>query len=349
MEEDGDRAAKRLKQEDADIVDQVVSKGYAIHYLPDKNGNCRTLLTLDIGDALSGNNLQLEENREVVLALVKSNGYSIFLASEALQNDREIVLTAVKQNGEALEHVSDDLRNDREIVMAAVQQDGRALHDASENLRNDREIVLAAVKQKGWALRYASEDLQNDREIVLAAVKQYGSVLGDTPGALKNDREIVMAALQQDGRALQYAHIKFRNSFRFVTLAVSCKERPCENWTHESMGGRKLKKCVKILLKRLKKCGMDTECFASFNDTDVVSHYAEQWKRNLCERVWLVLDQNPAVTKLSPLPGGVRRLVLNYAYADGEYRMASIFHRIAPLFFADAQLEHPRIVEGDLL
>ena len=48
-----------------------------------------------------------------------------------LKNEREVVMAAVKHDGWALWCASDELKNDREVVNAAVQQKGRALKYAS--------------------------------------------------------------------------------------------------------------------------------------------------------------------------------------------------------------------------
>ena len=57
-------------------------------------------------------------DREIVLAAVNNDGFSLISASEQLKNDREIVLAAVKRNGYALCHASEELKNDREVVLA---------------------------------------------------------------------------------------------------------------------------------------------------------------------------------------------------------------------------------------
>ena len=45
---------------------------------------------------------------------------SLMYASADLKNDKEVVLAAVKQDGYSLAHASDDLANDKEVVLAAV-------------------------------------------------------------------------------------------------------------------------------------------------------------------------------------------------------------------------------------
>ena len=58
-------------------------------------------------------NLEYDQaDREIVLAAVKQDGWSLKFASNGLKADREIVLVAVKQNGDALYYSPKALQND---------------------------------------------------------------------------------------------------------------------------------------------------------------------------------------------------------------------------------------------
>ena len=117
-------------------------------------------------------------HRDVAFAAVKKTvgfgtlGGNLEYAPKELQNDKELVLAAVTTNGLALAHASNVLKSDREVVLAAVKNYSQALHFASPELKNDREVVLAAVSKNGKALEYASDHMKNDSEVVLAAVQE---------------------------------------------------------------------------------------------------------------------------------------------------------------------------------
>lgn len=55
---------------------------------------------------------------------------------EELNNNRELVIDVVRKNGLALEHVSDLLLDDYEVVKIAVENNGIALKFASKRLQN---------------------------------------------------------------------------------------------------------------------------------------------------------------------------------------------------------------------
>ena len=83
----------------------------------------------------------------------------IITASQALREEKAVVLAAVRQNGYALRFCSIAALG-HNVVLAAVGQKGNALAFAPEASRDDVAVVLAAVRQDGCSLRHASELLK---------------------------------------------------------------------------------------------------------------------------------------------------------------------------------------------
>ncbi len=163
---------------------------------------------------------QLKNDKEIVLVAVKSHAWSLEYASKQLKNDKEVVLAALKTNGNALEYASDQLKNDKEVVLTAVNTSGNSFAYASEQIKTDREFVLTAVKVNGIAFQRASKQFKNDKEIVLAAVKYDGWLLNQASDQLKNDREFVLAAVKANGFVFQHASKQFKNDKEIVLTAV---------------------------------------------------------------------------------------------------------------------------------
>ena len=123
-------------------------------------------------------------DRKRILKEVSDKSFArIFLreANPDIQDDKEIVMATVKSNPSALQFASDRLRSDKEVVLTAIRADadmtmpeGGVLSYASDGLRNDKEIVLEAVKNNGMAIQYMSEELVNDKNFVLKALKNSG-------------------------------------------------------------------------------------------------------------------------------------------------------------------------------
>jgi hypothetical protein len=60
---------------------------------------------------------------------------TLFFASDGLQADKDVVLAAVRQNGYSLQFAKEGLQADKEVVLAAVAQDETSFQFASKDLR----------------------------------------------------------------------------------------------------------------------------------------------------------------------------------------------------------------------
>jgi hypothetical protein len=139
---------------------------------------------------------------------IKYYAKNLSQASAELKNDKEIVLAAVKSSGEVLEYVSDELRNDPEIVLAAVSQNGAALKFASEEMKNNKEITITAVSNKHCsnsylpAIAYVGNILKNDKDIILKSFEGglYSKIfeMELVPTHLLNDKDFVLKLLKKD-------------------------------------------------------------------------------------------------------------------------------------------------------
>jgi hypothetical protein len=57
-------------------------------------------------------------------------------------NNKEVVMEVVKKDGYFLKYASDNMKNDKEVVLEAVMQDINALQFASDELKNNKEFML---------------------------------------------------------------------------------------------------------------------------------------------------------------------------------------------------------------
>ena len=157
------------------------------------------------------------------IVLVKRNGLALRELDLDLRNNKEVVLAAVGQEGAALDYASDELQGDRGIVLAAVERSHLALQHASAALKRDRGVVLAAVGRALWALRYADASLTGDKVFMLPLVRKYGYALKHASAELQGDRQIVLSAVRQNGDAIKYASadLKVDREVVFVALTTS--------------------------------------------------------------------------------------------------------------------------------
>jgi len=138
--------------------------------------------------------------RDTFLLMVKSNGR--LLCGSDYTNDKEIVMAAVKSHGHALYYASDDLKADKEVVMAALRNAGSAIQFASDALQYDHEVIKESFKNNMYALFY--DHVRNNKELVLAAVSQMGSAIHYIPRHYLHDRDIICAAVKENGNVLHF-------------------------------------------------------------------------------------------------------------------------------------------------
>lgn len=96
--------------------------------------------------ALSSLDKTWQEDMDVVLCAVRTNGLALSKLSQSMKSNREIVLAAVKQNDSALEYAAEIFRDDLEIVMVAVSTAKRAYLFVGPALLNNKEVLRTALQ-----------------------------------------------------------------------------------------------------------------------------------------------------------------------------------------------------------
>ena len=187
-----------------------------LHYLYKAPDNYKNLENKDIileiierhpvneSSFLSYLSSDLRDDKEVVLATVKKNAYTLMYASDRLKDDDFLVFEAVNRSGATLTHASDRLKDDRDIVLTAVKEYGAAIEYASDKLKDDREIALEAVKNESFAFDYLSDRLKNDKEIATIALKKNGYLFKKISPELRQDKELMREAYIQRTASLNY-------------------------------------------------------------------------------------------------------------------------------------------------
>ena len=111
------------------------------------------------------------DDQEIMMTCMQhypANQRALMFCSSRLRQKKEIVLASVTNNGYSLQYADSYWQYDREVVLAALENEGRALQYADRRFKKDKFMVRYAVERCGAAIRYAECDY--DRDIVLAAV-----------------------------------------------------------------------------------------------------------------------------------------------------------------------------------
>lgn len=141
----------------------------------------RKAIELTEGEAFCGATDELKNDKEFVLFAVRHGSpphqcdpdIVLRYASEEMRADKDVVLAAVRKNGWSLYYASEELKADKDVVLVATINNSWSLTYASPTLRENKDFIIELVKRAGdYALRYVDEALQNDAD-VLEAAKRY--------------------------------------------------------------------------------------------------------------------------------------------------------------------------------
>ncbi|EFC41271.1 hypothetical protein NAEGRDRAFT_80791 [Naegleria gruberi] len=212
-------ASYRLKT-DVDIL--VKAKMYAYAH-PDLLNDKNLALTAVRDNPLHLHLMKiLQDDREVVLELVKQNGCCYQFVSPRLTRDSEIIMAAVKQNGSVALFVPKDMPNflesppdaeppalllsNRNFALEAVRSglslsDLRALYPG----QLDKELAIEGLIRKGSDYSMLRNLFPSDRDVLIAAIR----------GGLNNyygeiDKELAMEFVKKTGNNINILSMKLR-------------------------------------------------------------------------------------------------------------------------------------------
>lgn len=157
----------------------------------------------------------LKEDKEFFKKALQINPKVYQFASSSIQNDRDMVMAMVKKSGQAFSYVNEKFQKDKEIALVAFKT-YPALKFVHISLQNNKEVVLSAVGFKGSSLAFASSELQDDDEVVLRAIRSDAQALRFASMRLRNQRELVEFAVSKKWQALNFAHDDIKNDLLFM-------------------------------------------------------------------------------------------------------------------------------------
>lgn len=109
---------------------------------------------------------EIKNDRDTVLAIVKSYGDNLELLKPEFKDDKEIVSEAVKSS-EALKYASDRLKNDEDIVNLSIENSTETIEFASDRFKNNKEFCLSLLRKRHYLLDKVGFDLRNNPEFLL--------------------------------------------------------------------------------------------------------------------------------------------------------------------------------------
>jgi len=147
--------------------------------------------------------LDIRADREIVLEVVRKNGWALGEAHLDFRDDKEVVSAAVETTGGALELVNThaEMWKDKDFVLRMIQVKGDVLSHASNELRGDKDMLFKAFQKCGVGVAPNMEK----KAMVLIAVQKDGMLFGCAPDDLRSDKEVATQAVTKSGCALKFA------------------------------------------------------------------------------------------------------------------------------------------------
>jgi hypothetical protein len=119
---------------------------------------------LESHNHLSAASVDIRANKELVMFVVRQNGYALMDAASELKADEDVVLAACAQNAHALQFASPELRSNKRFVERAAYSNCHVLRFAAESVKADKELMLKLVEHSKTAILYVGSALKSDEE-----------------------------------------------------------------------------------------------------------------------------------------------------------------------------------------
>ena len=146
---------------------------------------------------------------------------------EELSNNRDAIMAVLKSNPDLYKHMSEKLRNDPEILRTALESNKMSAwditHYAGPGALTKENIKLAIDKEAldQYNIRQYFPDLLNDKEIMLYYIETVNEgVYRIITDKLQGDRDIILAAVKKDINLYQIIPEEFRNDPEILHIAL---------------------------------------------------------------------------------------------------------------------------------
>jgi len=159
-----------------------------------------------ISQNLKNNNKIIEKCIKILEFKNKNTFILRYITSTEIKDNKDIIIKLMKYNGFELEYVSNRLRNDIDVVSAAIMNYTGAYFygNINKSLINNKKIILLVLNQPFdmWDIEdyenfldKLDDDILDDEEIVLAAINKSGRNYKYISNRLKNNKDILIKCL----------------------------------------------------------------------------------------------------------------------------------------------------------
>ena len=189
---------------------------------------CDLMQDADVKNFVSykGSNLKFvpfeKKTKEIVMAAVRQDGYSILFAPPHLGDDVDIIREAVKTYSAALLRCNsaNGLIFCRDIVMSAIRQSASLYSLLLPPLREDEEVVRLVLTSEPRYIHLVPYSFCESKEIAFIVLSQRGELLEYFSRDIQDDEECLRVAMESDPAAFRFASVRLQSNKETVWYAV---------------------------------------------------------------------------------------------------------------------------------
>lgn len=172
---------------------------------------------------------EYQDDKDVVLVCVKSNGNNLRFASERIKSDYDVVLAAVKSIGESLQYASEQLKSELEIIKHACIKDINAISYINDSYKCNKEFLEYTIKTARYSECKFFKDLplniRCDKDIILICLLLSFSILEHVPDEVKtiltSDKKFMLPIIKNNSSGYVFISEDLKADNDFITIAVS--------------------------------------------------------------------------------------------------------------------------------
>jgi hypothetical protein len=120
--------------------------------------------------------LKIWSNKEIVLEILKNDGYYLKYVDEKLKRDKGIVYEAVKNynrgSNDIFDYASEELKRDKGFILKLIVEGYESIYPyIDEELKRDRDYTLKLLKLNSYLFKYLDEEYKGDEEMIKEGLK----------------------------------------------------------------------------------------------------------------------------------------------------------------------------------
>lgn len=145
---------------------------------------------------------KLQSNKTMTVILARRNSALLAYTAKDVLQDRQVALAIVRTDGRALRFFPEEIRSDEEIVLTAVENFCSSFSFAVGDAKKSRKIAIAVAKRGSEIIAQLDGEFLNDTQIALIAVERNPKAVQYFSDEVKGDEKVALSVLSKDRTAI---------------------------------------------------------------------------------------------------------------------------------------------------